>query len=207
MAIITGSDGVTILEVDSVTKAMRAEEYLYWDKIRERSADYLKSYIAVTTTPFLPGTQAAFTITGAANTLVRVLRMGISQLQTTAGVNNWFLWRYSSALTGGTAATLTNVPLDDNDSASNAIVQQWTVNFTGGGASVGALWGGRLAAPAAATAGAAGYQGLVVDFTQLYGKPALLRGANQVIGWTSNGVAVAAGTLLIPWVQWTEETL
>lgn len=166
------------------------------------SASTFGAFVAASA-PFTPGAtpQDVFTITGSATRIVRVVRMGLSCLQTTAGMNSWQIVKRAAANTGGTSAPVTRVPLDDAYPAATATVLQYTANSTGGGTLIGAIWSGRIAAPAPATA--VGNTDKVIDMA--LGNLATLTGTTDVLAWNFNGVALPTGLSLTPWVMWTEQ--
>lgn len=152
--------------------------------------------------PFTPGAtpQDVFTITGSATRAVRVIRMGLSAVQTTAGMNFWQVVKRSTANTGGTSAPVTRVPLDKLYPAATATVLQYTANPTAG-TLIGNVWSGRIAAPAPATA--VGNTEKIIELSM--GTFATLVGTADVLAWNFNGVALPAGLSLTPWVMWTEQ--
>lgn len=152
--------------------------------------------------PFTPGAtpQDVFTITGSATRAVRVIRMGLSSLQTTAGMNSWQVVKRSTANTSGTSASVTRVPLDKAYPAATATVLQYTVNPTAG-ISIGAIWSGRVAAPAPATA--VGNTEKIIEVPT--GTLAILTGTADVLAWNFSGVALPSGLSITPWVMWTEQ--
>lgn len=206
--IAAGSDPAILLEVDDVIKALRSIDYVNWGgNAYPKSPTGLKTFTAVSSA-FTPGATPddIFTISGATDILMRILRMGIATVQTTAGVNAWFIRKRSTLNSGGTSAAVTIVPHDSDDASPNASVLQYTVDPTLG-TLVGDVWGGRINSPAVATAGIGGLVGAAVDFTEIYGKPILLKTANQQLGWCFNNAALPAGLSVIAYVTWTEEPL
>lgn len=164
------------------------------------------SYSAVSTA-FTPGAtpQDIFTITGSATKTIKVSCISISTDQTTAGTNKIFLVRRSSALTGGTSASVTAVASDVNNPAASATILQYTANSTGGGTLIGNIWGGFTNSPAAATAGIGGFIGTVVEFTENFGQSIVLRGIGDVLAVNLGGVALPAGLSVIITIDWSEE--
>ena len=151
---------------------------------------------------FTPGAtpQDIFTITGSATKVIEVLRMAISSIQTTAGTNSWFIAKRSTANSGGTSASVTAVPHDSNDAAATATVLQYTANPTAGSL-VGNIWSGKQHSPSATTIG---LPVMLVDFTLLYGKPIILTGITDVLGWNFAGAALPTGLSCHCVVTWIE---
>jgi hypothetical protein len=150
--------------------------------------------------PFTPGAtpQDVFTITGSTKR-VMVTAIGLSTVQTTAGMNAWTLVKRSTANTAGTSATIPGVPLDDVYPAATATVRQYTANPTLG-TFIGTVWSGRVASPAPATAQNGTEKVLTFDRG-----PIILTGTTDVLAWTLNGVALPAGLSVQAYVWWTEQ--
>lgn len=209
MAQIVGVNGTTIQDVDLVTLAAHYTEYTNWaGVIRKANPAGLATYSAASGLVTVVATpDPVFSITGSASKLVRVLRFGLSCVQTTAGVNNWFIKKHSSAFTGGTPTTCDAIPHDSADGGAAALVQSWTADPTGGGTVVGLLWAGRINSPVVNTAGMGGNLVTQVDFTKEFGKPIVLRSDAEVVSWNFNGVALPAGLVISAFCTWTEEAL
>lgn len=141
-----------------------------------------------------------FTITGAANTMVRIQQIRVSGLATTAGAVNMSIVKRSAANTGGTSTTLAAVPHNSGDAAAAATVLSYTVNPSGVGALVGAVRAERLTLPLAGTASA----GATFDFGIREGKPIILNSATEVLAFNCNGGA-PIGTAFSIYVEWTEQ--
>lgn len=150
-----------------------------------------------------PGSQDAFALTGGSTVNAYVLKAGISSLQSTAGVNAWFLAKRSAANSGGTHTAPTIVPVQSSLPASGCTVLQYTANPTAG-TLVGNLWSGLVNSPGAATAGIGGYEGVEIDFLTLYGQPIALLNANEVLAWNFNGASVPSGIAVYCWMLWCE---
>lgn len=156
------------------------------------------------TASFTPGAtpQDVFTITGSATKTVRVMSIGLSSVQTTAGMNAWQLLKRSAANSGGTSALVTGVPMDDSYPAATATVRQYTANPTPG-ASIGPLWSGRIVSPAPASATLDQVEKIIGD---LRSAMVLLSGITDVLAWNFNGAALPTGLSVQAWVWWTETT-
>ena len=102
--------------------------------------------------PFVIGTAPTdiFTITGSATKLATLMRMSISTVQTSAGMNAFSLLKRSTANTGGTADLIAAVPTEKSYPAATAVVRQYRANPATLGTNVGALWSGRVPSPAPA---------------------------------------------------------
>ena len=153
---------------------------------------------------FTPGAtpQDVFTITGNTNTNVYVQKMGLSTLQSTAGLNIWLITKRSSANAGGTSAAVTAVPVQSGNAAAQATVLQYTANPTAG-TLIGNVWSGFVNAAATATAGV-GSDLIELDFESMFGQPIALLNAAEVLGWNFSGGALPSGLIVLPWVQWFE---
>jgi hypothetical protein len=150
--------------------------------------------------PFTPGAtpQDVVTVTGSATRRVTITRLTLSTVQTTAGMNAWQLVKRSTANTGGTSATVPAIPLDDSYPAATAVVRSYTANPTAG-TLLGALWSGRVAAPAPATALAGSDKDLLFN-----GGPVVLTGTTDVLAWNLNGVGLPPGLSVQASVWWSE---
>lgn len=138
-------------------------------------------------------------ITGSATKIVRVLRISISGIATSATSVDLQLIKRSTASTGGTPTAPTIAPHDSNDSAATAVVNQFAANPTTG-TGVGTVRSQKL------NLGATGAAGVIAwDFTTRNGKGFVLRGVAQSLNLNWGGAAVPAGTLLTVDVEFTEE--
>jgi hypothetical protein len=205
--IVSGASS-DLLTVDATSKAARVT--LYDSAGNEiKNPGQLASYCAATSAAVTPPATPTdvFTIAGSGTKTVKVFRMWISTLQTTAGVNSWFILRRSSADTSGTPATTNAIPNDANDASATASVQQWTANPTLGTLvnTTGTVWAGRVNSPAAGTAGIGGNLVTEVDFTTLFGRPLILRGTAQQLAFNFAGAALPSGMTFLAGVSWTEE--
>jgi hypothetical protein len=143
-----------------------------------------------------------FTITGSNSKTVRILRIGFSATQTTAGTANVLLIKRLSANAGGTSAAATSAPHDSTDSAATATVLNYTANPTSLGTSVGTVRAVRAFIPTTGTAAASQYYEF--DVGDRAEKAIILRGNTQVLSVNLNSTTVSGGLWTI-WVEWTEE--
>ncbi len=162
------------------------------------------SYSAVSTA-FTPGATPVdvFGITGSATSNVYVLKMGISTTQTTEGSNAWFIAKRSTANAGGTSAAPVIVPHNSNNPAVSATVLQYTANPTAG-TLAGYVWGGWMNSSDVATEGIGGFEGLEVDFEDMFGQPICLLSASEVLAWNFKGAALPTGLSVIAYCSWYE---
>lgn len=141
-----------------------------------------------------------FTITGSASEVVRITRVEVTGVATTAGTVDLVLLKRSTANTLGTSTNPTKVAHDSADSASTATVNAYTVNPTTG-TLVGNFRAGKLFL-ALATA-------LSDKFVQEWGirpsKAIVLRGIAEVFAINLNGVTAPAGTALDISIEYTKE--
>lgn len=159
------------------------------------------SYMAASA-PFTPGAspQDVFSITGSATRAVRVLGIGLSTIQTTAGMNAWSLVKRSTANSGGTSVAVAAVPTDKTQPGASATVLQYTGNPTAG-TLVGGIWNGRIPSPVAASA-------VVIPhvWINLERMTVLLSGVGDVLAWNFGGAALPPGLSVQACVWWTENT-
>lgn len=141
-----------------------------------------------------------FTLTGSASMTVRLLRVRVSGIKTTAGAAVDFqLLKRSTADTGGTSTAPTIIPYDKNSPAATAVVAAYTANPTAG-TSVGLLAVDNIFIPLATAAG-----GLIDwNFGNRPGQAIVLRGAADQACLNLNGVTIGGGALDV-WVEWTED--
>lgn len=142
-----------------------------------------------------------FTITGSATKTVRVTRIVISGVQTTAGIGSILLIKRSTANSAGTSAAMTAIPHDSNNAAATATALSYTVNPTTGTA-VGTLRSEKylVAAPASTS----DQTSLVWDFGNRPGQAIVLRGIAQVLAVNLNGVTFTGGSFSC-YIEFTEE--
>lgn len=169
-----------------------------------RIDEFVPQAFSAVSTAFTPGSTPTdvFTISGNSTTNVYVLKMGISTIQTTEGVNAWFVAKRSTANSGGTHAAPTIVPFNSNYSAY-ATLLQYTANPTAG-TLIGNVWGGWVNSPKAATAGVGGFQGIEVDFQSMFGQPIALLSASETLSWNFAGNALPSGLSVLAYVEWVE---
>lgn len=160
------------------------------------------SFSAVSS-PFTPGATPTdiFSITGSANRVVNILKMGIITIQTTAGLNLWNLIKRSTANSGGTSAAVTKVPANKTFPAGTATVLQYTANPATLGTLIGNVWSGRILAPTLTSIVTNPEK--CVDLTGNI-QPITLSGINDVLAWNFGGAALPAGLSVIAYVNWTE---
>jgi hypothetical protein len=203
MAVIKSGTSTDELSIYPTSKAARVTEYLVDGNLAW--ADIYPTYSFANPSFTIPATPTdIITISGSGSKTIAIVRAWISTIQTTAGVNSWYLAKRSTAYTGGVPVAGNAIPHDSADAAASAAVNHWTTLFTGGGALIGNVWGGRIDSPAPATAGIGGFVGAMVDFNRLYGKPLILRGAGQALAWNFNGVALPAGMTALGGFTWFE---
>lgn len=141
-----------------------------------------------------------FTITGSASKTIRVTNIGIT---TTGGgvVSNVILLKRSTANSGGTSTTLTNVPHDSADTAATATVRSYTANPTTG-TLVGNIRSIKINSPLVSAITAPS------DPEWLFGtrgKAIVLRGTGEVLSINLAGVTISGAAFSI-YVEWTEES-
>jgi hypothetical protein len=158
------------------------------------------------------------------------MKIGISTIQTTSGVNSWSLVRRSSLNTGGTSSLRTCVPYNSQNGGSGVSVSQYTANPVLGnsvgvlskvfvaspsassiastGTFVGTDVGGVLAGTFAQTSTPTSVGSAICElcFLDQFGQPLTLRNENECISWNFEGVALPAGLAVSAYVVWYEQT-
>jgi hypothetical protein len=166
--------------------------------------DFVYSACSTAFTP--PATPTdVFTLSGNAVTNVYVMKMGISTLQTTLGINAWYLLKRSTANTGGTSTTPAVVPFDINDPAASSIARQYSVNPAALGTLIGTVWEGFVGSPALSTPGV-GDIVQEVNFLDMVGQPLSLLSVNDVLAWNFNGAALPPGLSVLCYAIWYEKS-
>lgn len=202
MATIVSGASSDILTIDATSKAARVT--LYGTDGSLTTGGSKQTFTASSAAFSTVATPTdVFAITGTASKTVKITKMWISGVQTTAGVITTLMIKRSTANSGGTSASVTAVAHDSNNSSATATVLQYTANPTTG-TTVGNVWSGKHSVPAAATAGIGGFCGVLVDFVELYGQPVVLRGTSQVLAINLNSVTLTGGSIHCG-VTWTEE--
>ena len=141
-----------------------------------------------------------FTITGSATKTVRVSRIMVNGVQTTAAQVNMLLIKRSTANSAGTSTAPTRVAYDSTSAAATATVLAYTANPTLGTA-LGTASASRAFIPGAATASDA--QGLEIVSGDVGQQMMTLRGIAEVLGVNLNGTTIAGSAFNIT-VEWTE---
>ena len=144
-----------------------------------------------------------FTLTGAANIIVKVTRVLITGSRSANATSDFVFVKRSTANTLGTPSVRAAVPYDSNSVAASAICQAYTANPT-----LGALVGNLLATRLFLT-GVSGTPPMPLDIAFGNGirpsTPVILRGANEVFAINLNGVTITAPASLDFTIEWTEE--
>lgn len=142
-----------------------------------------------------------FTISGSATKTIRIAKISINGIQTTASQVGIVLLRRSTANVGGTLTAPAMVSHDSLNAAATAVIAAYTANATTLGTLVGNIFSERLFVPGAATATDA--QGISLMFGDAGEQPPTLRGTAQVIAVNLAGVSVVGGSANIS-IEWTE---
>ena len=141
-----------------------------------------------------------FTITGSATKTVRVSRIMVNGVQTTAAQVNVLIVKRSTANSAGTSTAPTAVSYDTTNAAATATVLAYTANPTLGTA-VGTASASRAFIPGAATASDA--QGLEIVSGDVGQQMMTLRGTAQVLAVNLNATTVAGSAINVT-IEWTE---
>ena len=144
-----------------------------------------------------------FTIYGSATKTVRITRIALSGIQTTASTGAFQLIKRSSANTGGTTASVTAVPFDSNSTAATATVLAYTANPTGLGTSVGTLLWFTKEIVTSAFANS-DYSPFVIDYANRPSQAIVLRGTSQGLAIDASGGTFSGNTIRASF-EWTEE--
>lgn len=145
-----------------------------------------------------------FTITGSGTKTIKVTKIIVSAQQTTTSLRDVIILKRSTANSGGTSTTMTNVVNDSNDAAATATVRAYTANPTTG-TLVGNVDTAKIVVDTAAVgANASSPPDWVFIFDGQSAKPLVLRGTGEVVAVNLNSITSAGGLWNFT-VEWTEE--
>lgn len=163
----------------------------------------ISTYAAISTfrTPVNNATDI-FGIVGSGTKLVKIQRITLSSVQDTAGLNQWYLIKRSTADTGSTKVAATKVPLDSANAAATAVVQSYTVSNPTVGTAVGTLVGSAVLSPENTSLAPGDY---VLFDAKITGQPIVLRGVTEELDVNFGANNVPAGMAVNVTIQWTEE--
>jgi hypothetical protein len=143
------------------------------------------------------------TITGSGTKTIRVLRVILSATQNTGASQEFLIIKRSTANSGGTSSTATNVPYATSFAAASATVRSYTVNPSSLGTSVGTVNVVKFFVPAGGTAQRNDY---VFDFSNNGLYPGIvLSGTSEVLALNFNGAALPTSLNIDCTVEWSEE--
>ena len=148
-----------------------------------------------------------FVIIGNSENTVRITKIYISGISAgSAGTTQISLVR-RTGVPISIASTITTVPFaaDTNNPTPSAVLLangSSPFTFTPGVAQT--LWNGAINTPVAATAGIGGYQGIILDFSELFGEPLTLRGTNDLISFETGSNGFTMDYSLV-WTEVNEE--
>lgn len=205
MAVIKSGASSDQLTIDATSKAARVTPYDTLGNNRGTKP----TYRAATTANVVAAAGAAmfFVIAGSSTKTIIVQRIMVSGSTLTAvAYNSYVAEKWSTAPTGGTATTLTQVPNDANSAAATAsLCQVYTVAPTEG-TPIGPIACKRVLLQAT-TAAAAGIPDIVeFDFRTMGSENTgvYLRGTAQALS-IAFGAAPASAVTVAVQVEWTEE--
>lgn len=158
------------------------------------------SYTAVDITPVATATDI-ITLTGSATKVIKVSQVCVGGSATAASVYDTYLYKRTTADTGGTSTNPTPAQHDSLDSAATGTVSLYTANpTTGTGVIV------RAQHVVLVNGGTPGSQALLSCWSFGSGaeKPTL-RGVAQQFAINHGGAAVPAGSSIYYSIEWTEE--
>jgi hypothetical protein len=158
------------------------------------------SYTASDITPVATATDV-ITISGSASKVIRIKSVCLGGVATAASVYDLYIYKRTTANTGGTSTNPTPVQFDSNDAAPSATVSLYTANATLG---TGVLVSGGHIALVNATTPAAQLLQNCWEFGRGEEKPTL-RGVAQSLAIGHGGGAVPSGANIYYTVQWTED--
>jgi hypothetical protein len=169
--------------------------------LQVQNAEHLrKTYSASFTVATAATATDIATIIGSASTVVRVTKIELTGLATTAVTTPILLIKRSAADTGGTSTTATAIPHDANDAAATAVVSAYTANPTGLGAAVGTIRSTKMVFPLTGVLDSV----IIWEFGIRNNKPIVLRGVAQNLAINLNSITVTGGSVS-GFIEWTED--
>lgn len=183
-----------------------SDNTLYAPQLFSPVDGYRASYsISVLKLAVATGANVIFTLTGSATKIVRVTRVEMSgTCATTAKDINFFIAKYSTAATGGTAGTApTIVPNDSTNAAATSTAAVYTADPTAG-TLIGNVRSGNLFM--SVTGGTVAPGLYIADFGNRPAQAIVLRGTTQQLAISLNGENTATSVIDIN-LEITEESL
>lgn len=142
-----------------------------------------------------------FTMSGSATKTIRIARIVVNGVQTTAGQVVILVIKRSTVNTGGTSTAQIRVPYDSASVAATATALAYTANPTALGTVVGTITANRLFVPGVASASDA--QGLEIVTGDVGQQFITLRGVAETLSINFNGVTIAGGAVNVTF-EWME---
>lgn len=160
------------------------------------------SYTATDITPVATATDVV-TLTGSATKVIRISQVCVGGSATAASSYDVYLYKRTTADTGGTSTNPTAVQYDSNDAASSSTVTLYTANPATLGTTASAVRGQHLVLINGGTPASQAFS-TCWNFGLGEEKPTL-RGATQQFAINHGGGAVPAGASVYYTIEWTEE--
>lgn len=166
------------------------------------TGSFVATYSAATLN-LTPATLATdvLTLFGSATKAIKILRIGISGVQTNAGQVTAQLIKRSATNTGGTSSAPTPTPHDSADAVATATVKAYTANPTALGTAVGTIRTARLGLPSVTSATSSSF--IEWTFGDIPEKSIILRGIAEGIAINLGGVTLTGGSLDV-YITWAE---
>lgn len=202
MADLTNLQGSTPVEIINESSGNSVIIELDGSICTHQDAPEIASYSAAAVGLVTTATATdVFTITGSSTKTIKITRIAFSG-STTAGSGIGFncqLIKRSTANSGGTSSTLTNVPNDSSNAAATATVRSYTANPT-----VGTAVGTIRAIRYSTTATGAVTTQVEWDFGVRPAQPIVLRGTSEVLAINFSSTTIT-GPIFNFGIEWTEE--
>jgi hypothetical protein len=153
---------------------------------------------------YAPATSATdmLTICGSATKTIRVLRVQAGGDATAASIYDVYLYKRTTANTGGTATNPTPAKRDSQDAAASATLSLYSANPSGLG--TGTMFRGGHALLAAATSPSVAPLWIDWVFGNTGERQVILRGAAECLAVSNNGNSVPSGTSIYITIDWEE---
>lgn len=142
-------------------------------------------------------------IFGSATKTIKVTSIELASNQSTAGANQFYIIKRSTANSGGASTTLVGVPFDSGRAAATAVVKYYTGSNPTTGSTVGNIFVKRVLS-GVSTSILNPYIEMLVPVTNVF-QPIVLRGTGEGVAINFQGVAIPSGLSIACTFRWIEE--
>lgn len=158
------------------------------------------TYSATTAAPAIDAAGTLIQIQGSASKTIRVTKVEISGVLTTTSNGVISINRCTTAVSGGTSASVTPVAYDSTSAAVTAVATRWTAVGTAGSCSIVATRRSTWTADTLADAAPA-----LFKFGDANAQPIVLRGTSEYLTVSTTTFTSYTGGSYTAYIEWTEE--